>query len=163
MTTIDEEPLSEDDRHHILAVARDAGADLSTARRLLLGHRRVRAFTLPDREFTQFEGVVIGLFECPALVIDTPTGQRAWASHLVEDLGPAHTPAPAARRAESRRGPSPDDQATARALHSLRPAALPWPALASAARLNLSIDAMPLRRALIAEGWIPPTNAQETR
>lgn len=52
--------------------------------------------------------------------------------------------------------PTPADEAAARAVHSLRPAGLPWGALDPAGRRNLSISAQPLRRALEREGWTPP-------
>lgn len=49
------------------------------------------------------------------------------------------------------------DESVARAMHTLRRAALPWAGLAPAAHHNLAISAQPLRRALEREGWTPPT------
>jgi hypothetical protein len=49
--------------------------------------------------------------------------------------------------------PTEADTAVARAVQRLRPAGLPWPALAPAAHRNLAIAAQPLRRALEREGW----------
>ena len=48
------------------------------------------------------------------------------------------------------------DESVARAVHSLRPAALPWRALAPAAHHNLTRDAARLRSALERQGWTPP-------
>jgi hypothetical protein len=56
--------------------------------------------------------------------------------------------------------PSRADTAVARALHTLRPAALPWPALAPAGQLNLSRQAARLRLALEREGWTHPTTTE---
>ncbi|MDN5918551.1 MAG: hypothetical protein L0I76_26210 [Pseudonocardia sp.] len=53
--------------------------------------------------------------------------------------------------------PTEADTAVARALHTLRPAALPWHALAYAAHQNLARDASRLRAALEREGWTHPT------
>lgn len=61
------------------------------------------------------------------------------------------------RRPGVEESPTPADFALAQALHSLRPGALPWFGLARPAHRNLAVQAIRLRRALIASGWTPPT------
>lgn len=57
--------------------------------------------------------------------------------------------------------PNDADTTVARAMHALRPAGLPWAGLDRAAHRNLAIAAMPLRRALTAQGWVAPTALAE--
>lgn len=81
---------------------------------------------------------------------------------VARDQGADLTPPWAQQAARPRRPgaeevPTPADYAVAQALYAMRPAALPWAGLARPAHRNLAIDAMRLRRVLIAQGWTPPT------